>query len=126
MILDVLDLIVDRVEHRKVVVDDEIENGVDNEVFALREAFRARLAAFAHMRIRARCAMAHAHDIAGADKNMRLAEGDAALNHLRGARDDENAVFIFFELRKLMRLERVLDREMMQRELFADALQQLL
>ena len=70
--------------------------------------------------------MAHAHDIADADEKMRLAKGDAAIDHLRGARDDEDAVLIFFELGKLMRLERVLDRELMQRELVADALQQRL
>ena len=52
MVLDVLDLVVDGVEHREVIVDDEIENGVDDEVLALRKTLRARLAAFAHMRIR--------------------------------------------------------------------------
>ncbi len=45
---------------------------------------------------------------------MRLAEGDAALDHLRRARDDEDAVLIFFKLWELMRLERVFDCEVMQ------------
>lgn len=71
-----------------------------------------------------RSAVADAHHIADAEKKMRLAKGDAAIDHLRRARDDEHAVFIFFELGELMRLESVLDRKLMQRELAPDPLEQ--
>ena len=53
--------------------------------------------------------MADRHDIAAADEQMRLAEGDPTVDHLRGARDDEERVAILLELGMLMRLAGILD-----------------
>ena len=50
-VLDRLDLIVDRLHHRHVVVDDEVEDGVEDVVLAVRQDGRARLAAPAYRRI---------------------------------------------------------------------------
>ena len=61
--------------------------------------------------------MPHADDIALADEKMGLAEGDAALDKLRGARDDEQRVTILFQLRPLVGMFGVLDRQIMQAEL---------
>ena len=58
--------------------------------------------------------MAHRHDIALADEDVRLAEGDLAVDHLRGARDDEQRVAILLDLGILMRLAGILDGELMQ------------
>jgi hypothetical protein len=41
----------DRLEHRHVVVDDEIEDGVEDIIFAMREYRRAGLAPLAHGRV---------------------------------------------------------------------------
>ena len=46
--------------------------------------------------------MAHGDDVALADEEMRLAEGDAAGDELRRARDDEECLAVSFELRPLM------------------------
>ena len=47
--------------------------------------------------------MPDADDVALADEEMRLAEGDAAVDQLRGAGDDEQRVAILLELRPLVR-----------------------
>ena len=67
--------------------------------------------------------MAHRHDEARADEDMRLAEHDVILHQLRGARDHEQRVAIALDLGLLMRLRRVLDRQLMQVELARDPLQ---
>ena len=58
--------------------------------------------------------MPDADDVARADEEMRLAEGDAALDQLRGARDDEQRIAILLELWPLMRMLGVLDGEVVQ------------
>ena len=64
-------------------------------------------------------------DIAVPDEQVRLAEGDAPCNDLRGARDDEQRVAILLDLRTLMRLAGILDGQLMQAELRLDPRQQL-
>lgn len=61
--------------------------------------------------------MPDADDIAGADEEMRLAEGDAAIDQLRCAGDDEQGIAILFDFRPLMRVFCVFDRQIMQMEL---------
>ena len=78
LVLDLLDLGVDRLEHRHVIVDDEIEDGVEDVFLAVREHDRAGLAALAHRRVGGRGAVADGDDVAAPDEEMRLAEGDAA------------------------------------------------
>jgi hypothetical protein len=54
--------------------------------------------------------VADGHDVAAADEDVRLAEGDAAVEELRGARDDEDGVAVELDLRMVVRLAGVLDR----------------
>ena len=61
--------------------------------------------------------MADADDVAGADEEMGLAEGDAALDQLGGPGDDEQRITILLELRPLMRMFGILDRQIVQLEL---------
>ena len=61
--------------------------------------------------------MAHADDEAAADEEVGLAEGDAAVDQLGGARDDEQRVAVLLELRPGVRVLGVLDREVVQAEL---------
>lgn len=68
--------------------------------------------------------MPDADDIAATDEDMGLAEGDAPLDQLRGAGDDEERVAILLELGPLMRVGGVLDRERVQVELLLHAAQQ--
>ena len=69
--------------------------------------------------------MAHGYDIALADEEMRLAEGDASLHQLSGARDDEQRVAILLHFRPLVRAAGVLDGQVMQAELVLHALQKI-
>jgi hypothetical protein len=69
--------------------------------------------------------VADADDIALADEDMGFAEGDALIDHLGRAGDDEERVAILLELRALMSVGRVLDRERMQVELLLHAAQQV-
>lgn len=61
--------------------------------------------------------MPDADDVAGADEQMRLAEGDAAVDQLGGARDDEQGIAILLDLRPLVRMLGILDRQIVQMEL---------
>ena len=68
--------------------------------------------------------MPDADDVALADEEVRLAEGDAAVDQLRGAGDDEERVAILLELRALVGVLGVLDGEVVQAELALHPLQQ--
>ena len=74
-VLDRVDLVLDRLQHRHVVVDDEVEDRVQDEVLALGEAGRAALPVLAHRRVGGRGAVPDADDVALADEEVRLAEG---------------------------------------------------
>jgi len=67
--------------------------------------------------------MADRYDVAAADEQMRLAEGNPPLHHLRGAGYDEDAVAILLQLGMLMGLASILDGQRMQIELLLHALQ---
>ena len=86
---------------------------------------RAGFTALAHARIGHRDAVADRDHIALADEQVRLSERDASVQHLRGARHDEQRVAVLFDLGLLMRLAGILDRKRMQIELLLDPLQQV-
>jgi hypothetical protein len=112
-----LDFFLDGFEHRRVVIDDEIEDGVEDIVFAARQRSRTAFAAFAYRRIGRRRAMADGNKISFADEQMSLAKCDAVANELRGARHDEQRVAILLDLRPLVGVVRILDGEIVQLEL---------
>ena len=68
--------------------------------------------------------MAHRDQISFADEQMGFAECDAVAVELRGARHDEQRVAILLDLRPLMGVVGILDREVMQFELPLHAAQQ--
>ena len=69
--------------------------------------------------------MAHADDVAFADEDVGLAEADPAVEHLRGAGDDEERVPVLLELGAGVRVLGVLDGEVVQPELPLDPQEQL-
>ena len=83
--LDLFELAFDLIEHREIIVGDEIENGVDDEAFADAHQLGRALAARAHWRIGRRRAVADRDDKALADDEMRLAEIDAFAGEMRRA-----------------------------------------
>ena len=57
---------------------------------------------------------------------MGLAELDLAVHFLRGVQDDEQRIAVDLDLRALVRVVRVLDREVVQAELLLQLLEQRL
>src|SRR6266478_2903789 len=112
-----LDFLLDGFEHRRIVIDDEIEDGVEDIVLAAGQRPRAALAALAYRRIGRRRAMTDRNKISFADEQMSLAKCDAVANELSGARHDEQPVAILLDLRSLVGVVRVLDGEIVQLEL---------
>lgn len=89
LVLDLLHLVFRAATARACgVIDDEIEDGVENGNPRPWPANADRLLPMlAHRGIGGRRAVPHADDMALADEEMRFAEGDAAVDQLRGARD---------------------------------------
>ena len=69
--------------------------------------------------------MPDADDVALADEEVRLAEGDAAVDQLRGAGNDEQRVAILLELGPRVRVLGVVDGKVVQVELALHSQQQL-
>ena len=85
-----VDFAMDRFTHRLVVLDHEVEQGVEHEVFAMLQQQRARLAALAHMGIRGRVAVAAGDDVARAGEDVGLDElQHAVLAHRRVGHDEQ-------------------------------------
>src|SRR6516162_7858427 len=122
-ILDRLDLGLDLLNNWHVIVDDEVEDRIDYVILSLRQNGRTSFAALAHRSIGDGSAMADRYDVAAADKQMRLAEGNSSLHDLRGAGYDEDAVAILLQLGMLMGLAGILDGQRMQIELLLHAFQ---
>jgi hypothetical protein len=78
------------------------------------------LAALPDLGVRQGGAVADGHHVAGADEHVRLAELDLAVLHLRRAQDDEERLAVLLELRALVGVARVLDRQLVQAELVPD------
>lgn len=60
--------------------------------------------------------MAHCHHVALAGEDVGLAVADLAVLEMRGAQHDEQQLAVDFQLRPLVRHQRVLDREIVQPE----------
>src|SRR6478609_6952645 len=69
--------------------------------------------------------MSDSDHIAWPDEHVGLAKGDAAIDELRCAGDNEEGLAILLELRSLMRLLCIFDGEMVQVELLLDFVEQL-
>ena len=69
--------------------------------------------------------MADGDHVAVPDEQVRLAEGDAPVQHLGRAGDDEQRLAVLLDLGPLVRLERILDGEVMQAELRLDLPQEI-
>ena len=77
-VLQLLDFLAHRLDHRHVIVDDEIEDLVEDIVLAVRQRFRAGFAVLAHRRIGRRGPVPHRDDITVANEQMRLTESNLA------------------------------------------------
>src|SRR5439155_3157981 len=112
-LLEPLELVLERVDDREVAVDDEVHEGVEDEPGALAEQAGRALAARPDLGVRQGRPVADGEDVARADEDVRLAEGDLAAAvsplELAGAEPDEERLAVLLELRPLVGAERVLD-----------------
>ena len=106
----------DRVQHREVGVDDGVQHGVEDVVLPVRQRLRRRLAALADGAVGARSAVAHRDHVAESDEEVRFAERDPVLDHLRGARDHEQRLAVLLQLGPLVGVAGILDGELVQAE----------
>jgi hypothetical protein len=80
----------------------------------VRESLRRRLGALAHVRIGSRGAVPDRDDVATANEELGFTQFDVPIDQEGGAHDQEGRVTVLFQLRPLVRVERVLDREFVQ------------
>ena len=121
-LLDLADVVVQAGDDRLVVVDDAVQHAPQHRHRPVRRAGPGR----ASRASRTRCsslafAVAHRDDVAAAQEHVDLAELDAllVLEVARAAQRDEPVLVVLLDLRPLMRLARVLDGQLVQRELAA-------
>ena len=118
-ILNLVDVVLEAGDDRLVAVDDMVDNRVRDCHRALAGQVRARLQPTTHRPQLRRVTVAHGDDELRADEDRDLPKQDRlGLVHVASRpQDDEERVAIALELRALMRLDRVLDRELVQVEL---------
>ena len=124
--LEGVDLGLERVDDREVVVDHEIHQRIEHEARADAEHRGRALAARADVGVGQGRAVADGDDVAPAGEDVGLAVLDLAGLPLRGAQHDEQGIAVDLELGALMRVVGVLDREVVQPEPALHPAQQLL
>ena len=119
LVLDLVDVVLEAGDDRLIAVDDVVDDRVRDRHRAPPQQIRARLEPPTHRPQLRRVAVAHGDDELRADEDLDLAEHDRLrLVHVAGrSQDDEERVPVALELRALMRLDCVLDRELVQVEL---------
>src|SRR5262249_13485336 len=125
-VLHGFDLTVHGLQHRHVVVDDEIKYGIEDIVLAVRQGRRAGLASLPYRAVGCGCPVSHRDYITATHKQVGLAESNPPLNHLRSTRDNEERVPVLLNLWVLMCLSRILNCQVVQSELCLDARQQII
>ena len=89
-LLERVGLGLEAVQHRKVVVDDEVHDRIDDEALPHREHLRHAFAARAHLAVGGGRAVAHRDHVAAPGEDVRLAELDLVFDQLRSAQRDEH------------------------------------
>lgn len=113
--------VLDRVDHREIAVDDEIENRIEDIIGAVRQFRRQGFEPRAHLAVRPRRPVTDTYDEVTTQEEGGFARLDRIAIAIAGAGDDEQLLAIGFDLWKLVGLQRVLDRQRMQAETLGDA-----
>jgi hypothetical protein len=117
-LLDRLDVVLDLLDYRLVVIDDRVEDPPDHRRRAALEQRRTLLQPLPRAGQVAGIAMAHGDRVAGAEEHVDLTELHPLPARLvaRGAQHDEVEVVVALDLGALVRARRVLDRQLVQAE----------
>ena len=127
-LLELLDLFLDLLHDRQVLIDDEVHQRVEDVARPLREQMRRGFAALPDADMRAQRAVAHGDEVVAPEEDVGLAELEVARRggHVRRAQNDEQRILVQLELRPLMRVVGVFDREVVQSELLLHLPQHIL
>src|SRR5512132_1998237 len=122
LVLDLVDVSLQAGHDRLVAVNDVVDDRVHDRQRAAAEQIRPRLEAPPHGPQLRRVAVADGDHELGANEDRDLTEQDSLrlVNVAGRSQDEEQGVAIAFELGALMRLDCVLDREIVQAELARD------
>ena len=113
MLLHCEDLVFDHLHDREIAVDDEVQDGVQDEVRPHLGELGASQKFFVSVSLHAIGGMAHRDDVAPADECVDLAVLDCVVLQARQLQHDEDLIVVEVDLRDLRRLHRVLDSEAM-------------
>ena len=112
LVLDRLEVGLERVDDREVAVDDGIQQRVEDEGRAVLEQVRLALGALAHAEKALVGAVAHREHEVRADEDVDLADDQLVGGpDLDRVQDREQRVAVLLDLRTLVAVARVLDRE---------------
>ena len=116
--LDFLELDFERVQHREIAIHDRIGNCVKDIARAMLQQLRLPLAAGAHPEEAVLGAAADRQDVVAADEYIDLADVQFRPHRLDDLQHREQRIAILFDLRPLMAVAGVFDRQLGQVELF--------
>ncbi len=128
LLFQLLQLLLELVDDREVLIDDEVHDRVEDESGTLPQEMRRRFTTVTHLGVGERSTVSNRHDVARAEESVGLAEGHFAAprQSLRGAQHHEQRIAVFLDLRPLVGAVSVLDGEVVEAELLLDLPQQIL
>ena len=117
-LLDQKHPVLDRIDDGEIAIDDEIEDGIKNVIGAVSQLAGQGFEPGPDVGVRARRPVADTDEEMGAKEKGGFARMDRIGVEVGGAGDNEQLVAIGFDLRQLVRLQRILDRERVEAEAF--------
>jgi hypothetical protein len=119
LVLDLVDVVLQASDDWLIAVDDVVDDRVRDRRRSPPQSVRARLEPPTHRAQLRRVAVAYGDHELRADEDLDLPERDRLrlVQVAGGPQDDEERVAVALELRALMRLDRILNRELVQVEL---------
>ena len=120
--LDLVDVVLQPVQHGAVVVDDLVQHRVEDRVRPLAQQLRVGLQPGAHLAEVGLRGVPHRDDEVGPEEQVDLADLDlfVVVDVAGRPQHDEQHVAVLLQLRALVGVDRVLDREGVQAELLRD------
>ena len=122
LVLDLLQLGLQIVQHREVAIDDVVDQRVEHERRAVAQEIGLTLGARAHGAEADLRAVTHREHVVGTDEDIDFADQEllgavVVLHFLDRLQDGEQRIAVLLDLRALVTLARVLDGELVEAEL---------
>ena len=123
LLLDSLQLRLDTLQQREIAIDDCVHQRIQNVARATAQQLRLVFGACTHILKSSLDAAAHRQDVVVPDEDGDLTDPQLTVNGLDHVQDCEDQLAVLFDLRSLMAVPRIFDRERMQVELGLHQLQ---